>query len=185
MNADRLTLTAYFGERDRTRGRRLVADELLDVFGAHGVRASHPAARRRGLRPPARPAHRPPAQRLRGPAGGRDRGRRGASGSRPAGARCCAIDAPRPGHARAHAHARPSPASPPSSRPEPAEAAKLTVVSRPPRARRRARRRTSPSASCCTRGGIDGATVLLGVDGTRRGHPRARRVLRRATPAFR
>ena len=39
MSAERLTLTTYFGERDRTTDR-LLADELLDVFGAHGVRAS-------------------------------------------------------------------------------------------------------------------------------------------------
>ena len=39
MSADRLTLTTYFGERDRTPDR-LLADELLDVFGAHGVRTS-------------------------------------------------------------------------------------------------------------------------------------------------
>ena len=39
MSAERLTLTTYFGERDRTADR-LLADELLDVFGAHGVRAS-------------------------------------------------------------------------------------------------------------------------------------------------
>lgn len=34
-----LTLTAYFAERDRVRGA-LVADELLDLYGARGVRAS-------------------------------------------------------------------------------------------------------------------------------------------------
>ena len=39
MSTDRLTLTTYFGERDRTPDR-LLADELLDVFGAHGVRES-------------------------------------------------------------------------------------------------------------------------------------------------
>jgi PII-like signaling protein len=39
VSTERLTLTTYFGERDRTPDR-LLADELLDVFGAHGVRAS-------------------------------------------------------------------------------------------------------------------------------------------------
>jgi PII-like signaling protein len=34
-----LTLTAYFAERDRAR-RALVADELLDLYGSHAVRAS-------------------------------------------------------------------------------------------------------------------------------------------------
>ena len=39
MSADLLTLTAYFGERDRTPDR-LLADELLDVFGTHRVGAA-------------------------------------------------------------------------------------------------------------------------------------------------
>ncbi len=39
MNADFLTLTTYFGERDRTDGR-LLADELLDLYGRHEVAAS-------------------------------------------------------------------------------------------------------------------------------------------------
>jgi PII-like signaling protein len=39
MNEECLTLTTYFGERDRTP-RGLLADELLDVYGAHGVAAS-------------------------------------------------------------------------------------------------------------------------------------------------
>jgi PII-like signaling protein len=34
MNEDCLKLTTYFGERDRS-GRRLLADELLDIYGAH------------------------------------------------------------------------------------------------------------------------------------------------------
>lgn len=39
MNQDCLKLTTYFGERDRN-GDRLLADALLDVYGAHDVRAS-------------------------------------------------------------------------------------------------------------------------------------------------
>ena len=39
MSADRLTLTTYLGERDRTSGR-LLADELLDLFGERGVQTS-------------------------------------------------------------------------------------------------------------------------------------------------
>jgi len=39
VSADRLTLTTYFGERDRTPDR-LLADELLDLFGAQGVHTS-------------------------------------------------------------------------------------------------------------------------------------------------
>ncbi len=39
MNEDCLKLTTYFGERDRS-GRRLLADELLDIYGAERVAAS-------------------------------------------------------------------------------------------------------------------------------------------------
>ncbi len=39
MNEDALKLTAYFGERDRTEGG-LLADELLGIYGAHGVHSS-------------------------------------------------------------------------------------------------------------------------------------------------
>jgi PII-like signaling protein len=39
VSGERLTLTTYFGERDRTPAR-LLADELLDLFGERGVRAS-------------------------------------------------------------------------------------------------------------------------------------------------
>lgn len=39
MNEESLKLTTYFGERDRT-GRRLLADELLDVYGRHALQAS-------------------------------------------------------------------------------------------------------------------------------------------------
>jgi PII-like signaling protein len=39
VSEDALILTTYFGERDRA-GRRLLADELLDVYGAEAVRAS-------------------------------------------------------------------------------------------------------------------------------------------------
>ena len=39
MNDDCLKLTPYFGERDRTE-HHLVADELLDVYGRHGVQCS-------------------------------------------------------------------------------------------------------------------------------------------------
>ncbi len=39
MNGDCLTLTTYFGERDRTPGG-LLADELLDIYGEHRVAAS-------------------------------------------------------------------------------------------------------------------------------------------------
>ncbi|HWF72372.1 MAG TPA: DUF190 domain-containing protein [Solirubrobacteraceae bacterium] len=39
MNDDCLKLTTYFGERDRTGGR-LLADELLDIYGDHRVQAS-------------------------------------------------------------------------------------------------------------------------------------------------
>ena len=39
MSTDRLTLTAYFGERDRTPDR-LLADELLDVFSTQRVRTA-------------------------------------------------------------------------------------------------------------------------------------------------
>jgi len=39
VSTDRLTLTTYFGERDRTPDR-LLADELLDLFGAQGVHTS-------------------------------------------------------------------------------------------------------------------------------------------------
>jgi PII-like signaling protein len=38
--SDCLTLTTYFGERDRLADGRLVGDSLLDVYGRHGVRAS-------------------------------------------------------------------------------------------------------------------------------------------------
>ncbi len=39
MNEDCLKLTTYFGERDRT-GERLVGDELLEIYGAHRLKAS-------------------------------------------------------------------------------------------------------------------------------------------------
>jgi PII-like signaling protein len=39
VNADGLKLTTYFGERDRT-GSRLLADELLDLYGRHAVATS-------------------------------------------------------------------------------------------------------------------------------------------------
>lgn len=39
MNEDCLKLTTYFGERDRSGGR-LLADELLDIYGAHRAAAS-------------------------------------------------------------------------------------------------------------------------------------------------
>jgi PII-like signaling protein len=39
MSRERLKLTAYFGERDRTP-ERLLADELLDIYGEHHVQAS-------------------------------------------------------------------------------------------------------------------------------------------------
>jgi PII-like signaling protein len=39
MNEDCLKLTTYFGERDRA-GKRLLADELLDIYGGHRVAAS-------------------------------------------------------------------------------------------------------------------------------------------------
>jgi PII-like signaling protein len=39
MNEDCLKLTTYFGERDRTADG-LLADELLDIYGGHGLQAS-------------------------------------------------------------------------------------------------------------------------------------------------
>lgn len=39
MNDDCLKLTTYFGERDRTE-HGLLADHLLDLYGAHGIQAS-------------------------------------------------------------------------------------------------------------------------------------------------
>lgn len=39
MNEECLALTTYFGERDRTE-ERLLGDELLDLYGEHGLRAS-------------------------------------------------------------------------------------------------------------------------------------------------
>lgn len=39
MNDECLKLTTYFGERDRT-AHGLLADELLDIYGAHSVQAS-------------------------------------------------------------------------------------------------------------------------------------------------
>jgi PII-like signaling protein len=39
MNGDALKLTTYFGERDRTENG-LLGDELLDIYGAHRVKAS-------------------------------------------------------------------------------------------------------------------------------------------------
>ena len=39
MSDDGLKLTVYFGERDRA-GRRFLADALIDVFAAHGLRTS-------------------------------------------------------------------------------------------------------------------------------------------------
>jgi PII-like signaling protein len=39
VNEDALKLTSYFGERDRTGGS-LVGDELLEIYGAHRLRAS-------------------------------------------------------------------------------------------------------------------------------------------------
>src|SRR4029077_14729106 len=39
MNYDSLKLMTYFGERDRI-GRRLLADELFDLYGDHGVQTS-------------------------------------------------------------------------------------------------------------------------------------------------
>ncbi|MGI8709466.1 MAG: DUF190 domain-containing protein [Acidimicrobiales bacterium] len=39
MNEDCLKLTAYFGERQRANGR-FYADQLLDLFGAHGLATS-------------------------------------------------------------------------------------------------------------------------------------------------
>ena len=40
MNEDCLKLTTYFGERDRTEAGRLLADELMDIYGAHRLAAS-------------------------------------------------------------------------------------------------------------------------------------------------
>jgi PII-like signaling protein len=40
MSADAVKLTAYFGERKRSAGGALVADELLDLYGSRGVRTS-------------------------------------------------------------------------------------------------------------------------------------------------
>ena len=40
MNEDCLKLTTYFGERDRTETGRLLADELMDIYGAHRLAAS-------------------------------------------------------------------------------------------------------------------------------------------------
>ena len=39
MNEDCLKLTTYFGERDRT-AHHLLADELLELYGRHGIRSS-------------------------------------------------------------------------------------------------------------------------------------------------
>jgi PII-like signaling protein len=39
MSSDALKLTTYFGERDRA-GQRLLADELLDVYGRHEIEVS-------------------------------------------------------------------------------------------------------------------------------------------------
>jgi PII-like signaling protein len=39
VNEDCLKLTTYFGERDRTRNG-LLADELFEIYGSHGVQAS-------------------------------------------------------------------------------------------------------------------------------------------------
>jgi len=39
MNEDCLKLTTYFGERDRSEGR-LLADQLLDIYGGHRVQTS-------------------------------------------------------------------------------------------------------------------------------------------------
>lgn len=39
MSEDALKLTTYFGERSRVRGR-LLADELLDIHARHGIRSS-------------------------------------------------------------------------------------------------------------------------------------------------
>lgn len=39
MNQDCLKLTTYFGERDRTP-HRLLADELMDIYGSHRLKAS-------------------------------------------------------------------------------------------------------------------------------------------------
>jgi PII-like signaling protein len=39
VNQDCLKLTTYFGERDRV-GKRLLADELLDLYGGHRLQAS-------------------------------------------------------------------------------------------------------------------------------------------------
>lgn len=39
MNDDCLKLTTYFGERDRTE-HHLLADQLLDLYGRHGIQAS-------------------------------------------------------------------------------------------------------------------------------------------------
>jgi len=40
MNDDCLKLTTYFGERDRTEDGRLLADELMDIYGGHRLTAS-------------------------------------------------------------------------------------------------------------------------------------------------
>ena len=81
VSEDGLKLTTYFGERDRADGAFL-ADALTDALRAPRAAREPAAARRRGLRRQAPPAHRPAADALGGPAARLGRRRRRARGSR-------------------------------------------------------------------------------------------------------
>jgi PII-like signaling protein len=162
---DGLTLTAYFAERDRARGGDgLVADRLLDACGERGLRAS---------------------LLLRGAEGfGRLHDLRtdrllSASEDLPAVAIAvdergrieALLDDVRATMTRGLITLERTRIAEPAPEELPAdlgEAAKLTIV-----LGRRERAAGAPAhvAVCALlrRGGIDGATVLLGVDGTRRG----------------
>ena len=175
MNDDCLKLTTYFGERDRTE-HGLVCRRADGCLRRPSPAGEHPAARRRGVRRlqhlhtdrlltlsedlPVVSIAVDERQRIEPLLGAADAGQ--AQGPDHARARAAAVGRDRAGRA-ARAARRGD------------EADRLR---RSPGARRPRRRRTSPSATCCIDAGIAGASVLLGVDGTRRGRPCPRDVLR-------
>ena len=164
---DALKLTTYFGERDRA-GDRFLADALADLYARAPAAHEPRAARRRGLRGQAPPAHRSAADALRGPADGLGR-RRHAGAHRGAARRGRGAERRRAHHPRARTHGRRRRVVGPVG-----EEAKLTVhLGRGERADGRPAHIAVVDA--LHRHGVAGATVLLGVDGTARGERRRAR----------
>ncbi|QEC50584.1 DUF190 domain-containing protein [Baekduia soli] len=173
MSDDALKLTVHFGERARA-GRAFLADALVDVYARHGLRASVVLRAMEGFGA---------AQRVRTD--------RLLSLSEDLPLVAVAVDE-RPRIEAALADVRALPGftglvtlerarvltDGRGASPAAGEAAKLTVyVGRRERAGRRA---AAPAVvDLLRRHGVDGATVLLGVDGTVRGQRRRARVLHR------